>query len=192
MSYLLDVLGSFAIGSLVLLMLFRFNQTMLNASNEKLIYNITQLHTVVASEVIEYDFYKIGYRVDTSAVFLACEEDGVTYLSDFDNDGTIDTVEYSLGTIEELQATENPYDMMLYRTVNGGNPEVVTTVVDFELEYRDTNGVKITPISDLLIESNREAVRGIDVYIHLQSTDKVDGMYQGTEWKRNLSLKNLY
>jgi membrane-associated phospholipid phosphatase len=43
MSYLLDVIGSFAVGALVILMLFRFNQTMLSASNEKLLYNISQL-----------------------------------------------------------------------------------------------------------------------------------------------------
>ena len=192
MSYLLDVIGSFVIGALVLLMLFRFNQTLLSASNEKLLYNISQLNTVVTTDVIEYDFYKIGFRVDTSDVFLACGSEGLTYLSDWDNDGLVDTIEYSLSDEKVLEHTANPRDKVLYRTVNEGDPQIIAAVVDFELSYRDTSGKLITPTSGLVVREKRRIVRGIEVYIYLESPDPVDGIYQGTEWKRNLSLKNIY
>jgi hypothetical protein len=193
MAYLLDILGSFAVGALVMLMLFRFNQTMLSASNEKLLYNISQLNTVVASEVIEYDFYKIGYRVpDTTAVFLDCDDDGITYLSDVNNDGVVDTVEYYLSELKELEKTTNPKDRNLYRRVNKGVPEIITPLINFELGYRDTNGVAITPVSELSDAKKREAIRGIDVYILLESADPINNLYQGTEWSRNIALKNVF
>ena len=177
-----------------MLMLFRFNQTMLSASNEKLLYNISQLNTVVASEVIEYDFYKIGFRVDSDSmdVFPECKSTHLTYLSDFDNNGTVDTIEYALSSKDELEHTTNPRDRLLYRRVNGGSPQIITSLIDFELTYRDTNGVLITPTSELSDAKKRRAVRGIDVYLYLESADPIDGIYQGTEWKRNLSLKNVY
>jgi len=195
-SYMLDVLGSMAIGALVILMIFRFNQTMLSASNEKLLYNITQLNTVNASEVIEYDFYKIGFRVDTADVFSTAELSELEYLSDVDNNGVIDTILYSLSDTTALTATVNPHDRLLYRTVNGGTPQIVTAVVDFELSYRDSAGVLITPISDLSNAAKRREIRGIDVYLNMESADKIvgfdGGFYQGTQWKRNLTLKNVY
>jgi len=193
-SYMLDILGSVAIGALVILMIFRFNQTMLNASNEKLLYNITQMNTVNASEVIEYDFYKIGFRVnsDIDDVFRKAELSELEYLTDIDNDGVMDSVLYSLSDTTALYGTENPHDKLLYRTVNGGSPQIVTSVVDFELTYRDTLGVVITPISDLSVAANRRAIRSIEVYINMESADKIEGFYQGTEWKRNLALKNVY
>jgi hypothetical protein len=191
-SYMLDILGSMAIGALVILMVFRFNQTMLSASNEKLLYNITQLNTVSASEVIEYDFYKIGFRVDTADVFSIAELSRLEYLSDVDNNGVIDTILYSMSDSTALYATVNPHDKLLYRTVNGGNPQIVTSVVDFELSYRDSIGGLITPISDLSVAAKRREIRGIDVYINMQSADIINGFYQGTEWKRALTLKNIY
>lgn len=194
MAYMLDILGSFAIGALVLLMIFRFNQTMLSAATEKLLYNIAQLNTVAASEVIEYDFYKIGFRVntDTLDVFEYCELSGIKYLSDVDNNGVMDTIEYSISDTEDLSSTVNPNDRLLYRTVNGGSPQIVSSVVAFELAYRDSAGVFITPISELSSAGKRREVRGIDVYIHIESPDQIGGLYQGTEWTRNLVLKNIY
>lgn len=192
MSYLLDIMGSFAIGALVMLMLFRFNQTMLSASNEKLLYNISQLNTVVATEVIEYDFYKIGYRVDSADALIRCRTREVAYLSDYDNDGVVDSIKYFLGDKNDLEHTTNPKDMLLYRQVNKDKPQIITALVDFELSYRDTAGVLITPTSELSDANKRKAVRGIDVYIYLESADPIDGIYQGTEWKRNLALKNIY
>jgi len=167
---------------------------MLSASNEKLLYNITQLNTVSASEIIEYDFYKIGFRVDRDStnIFNKCELSELEYLSDVDNDGFVDTIEYSISSTEALEATQNPNDRLLYRTVNGRTPQIVTAVVDFELAYRDTLGVEITPISELIAEDKRRIVRSIDVYIHMESADQLGGMYQGTEWQRNLALKNVY
>ena len=192
MAYMLDILGSMAIGALVILMLFRFNQTMLSASNEKLLYNISQMHTVVATEVIEYDFYKIGFRVNSTDVFEKAKAAEVEYLTDVDNNGVMDTIKYSLSTTSELLSTVNPDDKLLYRTVNGGTPQIVTAVVDFDLSYRDSTGSFITPYSELNDPVNRRKIRGIDVYIYLESQDPIDGIYQGTEWTRSLSLKNIY
>jgi hypothetical protein len=125
-------------------------------------------------------------------VFRKAELSELEYLTDIDNDGVMDSVLYSLSDTTALYRTDNPQDKLLYRTVNGGSPQIVTSVRDFELTYRDTLGVVITPISTLAIAANRRAIRSIDVYINMESADRIDGYYQGTEWKRNLALKNIY
>jgi hypothetical protein len=192
MSYLLDVIGSFAIGGLVILLIIRFNETMLNASNESLIYNLAQFNTTELSQIIEYDLYKIGFRVEGADKFEIAEESNIKYYSDYDNNGSIDTIRYYLSDTLALSNTTNPNDKLLYRSVNGGSPLSIGSVVVFELSYLDSVGTEITPISNLSNPDERRKIKGIDVHIYIESDFPIAGEYQGAEWRKKLILKNIY
>lgn len=192
MSYLLDVIGSFAIGAVVLLMIFRFNQTMISASNESLIYNIAQFNTSQSSQILEYDFYKIGFRVSSEDKFGIAEESDVKFYSDYDQNGIADTIRYFLSDTTALSATVNPHDKLLYRTVNGGQPEIMASVMEFNLAYRDSTGREITPISSLTNATKRREICGIDIHLYIESAFPINGIYPAAEWKRNFLLKNIY
>jgi hypothetical protein len=192
MSYLLDVIGSFAIGAVVMLLIIRFNETMLNASNESLIYNLAQFNTTELSQIIEYDFYKIGFRVDSEEKFAETKESDITYYSDYGNNGSVDTIRYYLSDTSALSNTTNPKDKILYRTMNGGDQLSIGSVVVFELAYLDSAGTEITPISKLTDPDERKKIRGIDVHIYIESEFPIANEYQGAEWRKKLILKNIY
>lgn len=192
MSYFLDVIGSFAIGGIIVLLIIRFNESMISASNESLIYNLAQFNTTELSQILEYDFYKIGFRVDDENKFGIAEKSKVEFYSDYDNNGTIDTVRYFLSDTSALSSTPNQNDKLLYRKLNDDNPESIGRVVLFELGYLDSAGTEITPISDLSDAAARTKIKGIDVHIYVESEFPIADEYQGAEWRKKLILKNIY
>ena len=174
MSYLLDVIGSFAIGAAVLLMIVRFNQSMINASNESLIYNLAQFNTTQVSQILEYDFFKIGFRVDSEDKFGIAKESEIKFYTDYNDDGIVDTLRYYLSTASALSSTVNPYDKFLYRTFNEGEPEIISPVMVFELAYRDSVGNEITPIAKLNSAEQRRKISGIDIHVYIESPFPID------------------
>lgn len=192
MAFLLDVIGSFAIGASVLLLIVRFNHSMLDSSNEFLAYNLTQKKAAQVSQILEYDFYKIGFRITGEEKISIAEKSRIQYYSDYDNDGITDTVEYFLSDTAALAVTDNPKDKLLYRTINDGDEYIIGPVVLFELTYNDSRSTEITPVSKLADPAERIKIREIDIHIYVETEFPVSGIYQGTECRKNLLLKNVY
>lgn len=192
MSYLLDVIGSFAIGAVVILIIIRFNESMITASNESLIYNLAQFNVTETSQIIEYDFYKIGFRVFDDNKFGIADTTEIEYYSDYNNNGYIDTIRYYLSDTTALSGTVNPNDKLLYRSVNGANPDIMGSVTLFKLAYLDSTGNAITPVSILTNPEERKKIIGVDVHLYVESNFPIGDQYQGAEWKKKILLKNIY
>ncbi|MFC2136126.1 hypothetical protein ACFLTH_16040, partial [Bacteroidota bacterium] len=63
MAFLLDVVGSFIIGGIVILLLITLNIEMTENSRRAFENTYLQRTAVSVSETLEWDFYKIGYNV---------------------------------------------------------------------------------------------------------------------------------
>jgi hypothetical protein len=151
-SVILDILGSMVVGGILLLTLFRMNDSATrntyNFSGEL----IVQQNLVTSVEVLEYDFRKIGFCEDP-AKLPHPEEDAILYAdtseikfltdlmitpfgsTDPKGDGTLDTLKYFLGAASELTGTPNPNDRILYRIVNGSSKGVNLGVTKFKIRY---------------------------------------------------------
>jgi type II secretory pathway component PulJ len=162
-STLIDILGSTVIGGLLLLILFRMNDT---AVENNYVYSgerIVQQNLVEIVKLLEYDFRKIGYCYDwtklsdPSMIILAATNNRITFLTDFLSsanpygDGIVDTLTYYLGNKSDLTVTPNPNDMILYRLenqtnlVSSGNAKGSNLgVTEFNLTYFDASGDRIT------------------------------------------------
>ena len=149
-STLIDILGSVMIGGVLLLILLRLNDSAVQNSFQ---YNgemIVQKNLVEIVQLLEYDFRKIGYCKDwnnfpdpTKAIITA-DSNYITFLTDLDSDKFMDTLTYTLGSVDELSHTANPNDRMLYRQVN--NEPLVTSnlgVTYFRMTYYDSFGEEI-------------------------------------------------
>jgi hypothetical protein len=123
-SSLLDVVGSFVFGGILLLMGLQLNA---GANEARAVYSInynlqSNLTTLVG--MIEIDFRKIGYcrdwrkLPDPSLSILTADSNRIKFLCDFDNNSAVDTVTYRIGPPSELANTPNPFDCYLYRKVN--------------------------------------------------------------------------
>jgi hypothetical protein len=85
MSDWLDLVGSFVIGGLVILMITNFKLSINSAAIQNLHSNVIQRQVVSSTEVIEHDIYKVGYRINGDVIMKQIQWDKVYRI---DNNGT--------------------------------------------------------------------------------------------------------
>jgi hypothetical protein len=190
MSSLLDIITATFIGAILILMIIGISFYIQNSAQEVNNANIAQMNVKEISEVLDYDLYKVGYRVSGSKILLA-DSTRLTFLSDIDNNGKVDTVRYLLGNPADLSSTPNPNDRILYRILNneplrGSN----LGVVDFKFTYYDSSNIKIN-YSSLVSQTQRDRIKSIEYYIKVESLYPIEGYYPGAEIKKIVRPKNL-
>lgn len=189
MNSLLDIVGSFIIGGLLMLILFQVNASMQNSTYGKEFDIQNQTRIIGDNEVIAQDFYRIGYRVYSNKI-LSADSTSIKFRTDYNNYGTTDTIFYYLGRKSELAGTENPNDMPLYRVFDKQSPVIEAEVTDFKLTYLDSTGSTMN-YSSLVSQNKREKIRSIKITIERQSPEPVNNKYQSISWQQVVRPKNL-
>jgi len=190
MGYLLDIVGSFIIAGMVIMMLMAININTTTASSVILFTTIEQRKMTDVSELIEYDFYKIGYRIDVDKISIA-DSNEIKFYTDIDNNDLADSIHYFLGDITDLSYTYNPNDKPLYRQRNDQDSLLTEyPVVDFQLSYFDSIGNTLA-YSSLTNSAGRELIKSIKIEIKVESDELYDDKYQTSKWKKKISPKNL-
>lgn len=189
MAYLLDILGSMVIASVVIMILLVLNLNIISSSGENLNANIAQRDLTTTVSVLEYDLFKTGYRVSGSKIAIA-DSNEIKFYTDFDNNGTRDSIHYYLGNVSELSSTSNPLDRPLYRAENDNILKTKFSVVDFNLTYYDSIGNSI----DYALLNNQAArnfIKTIKVVLAIESGEHIEGEYQNSKWQKKITPKNL-
>ncbi|MFZ1731893.1 MAG: hypothetical protein WBQ23_13320 [Bacteroidota bacterium] len=96
MGSMLDILGSYIIGGLVLVLMGAVIIGFQDTTRETMVQEISQISLAEMSQSMERELTNMGYRVYGSQKVLSLTNQGITFLSDFDNDGVIDTISYSM------------------------------------------------------------------------------------------------
>lgn len=183
MSAVLDMVGSFIIGGLLLLMILSVNANFNITSTEDRLELIVQENLTEIVEVLEYDFRKIGYGVTSAfTAITSIDTSAIAFWSDLDNDGTIDQVTYSLSLPNAVPGTMNPRDRILHRTVNGQTISSSLGITSIQMSYFDESGV---------VTTNPQMVRSIEYSITVESTIPIDSVYARSAWTGQVSPKNL-
>lgn len=188
MSSWIDVAGSFIIGGIIILIMANLNIYINTSSAENLYTNIVQDNMASTVNILEHDFYRMGYGINNGRIIEA-DSNSIKFISDLNNSGVYDTVAYSVGTTSDLSGTQNPNDKPLYRTLNNGSPKYTESVTNFDLSYYDSLGNKFNYAS-LNSSTIRSKIRIIKIYLKIESTEPVDGVYQSAEWERKIFPKN--
>lgn len=193
-SSIIDILGSILIGGILLLIVLQLHESSvanLYSNGEEL---ITQLNLVEVVNLLEHDFNKIGYCEDWSKIptptdaILNADETSISFLTDLEPNGVVDTLRYYLGPASELTITPNPRDRFLYRVVNNGTPVTANLgVTQFELVYFDVMGDTInTPV---IVPGG---ISTMQINVTIENTSGYDNNYTSTFWRQiKLSAKNL-
>lgn len=195
MQFLLDHLGAMVIGGILILAIIGLNFQMNSASYDKFAQSTIQQTAISTMETLEYDFYKIGYRIPADRIDIA-DSTTIKFKTDLitsskpEGDGTADIIQYSLGTKSDLNSTPNPNDKPLYRKVNSGQNELVGIVTDWKINYYDLLGNELTYAS-LQDSASRDAIKKIGLQLKFESPQKFDGRYQTFESEKRISPKNL-
>jgi len=198
-SSLIDILGSIVIGGMLFLILLRLNDSAVKNSFQ---YNgelIVQKNLVEIVNLIEHDFRKIGYCANWQAIpdpsksIVAADSNSISFLTDVNEDGIVDTLNYYLGPLSELDHTPNPRDRILYRVVNGSNPMGANLgVTQFDLQFFDIFGNPIALPVNVPGEINtmeiNVAVEDVAAYDDPYSDDDYNHVF----WRQiRLAARNL-
>ncbi|MBN1350192.1 hypothetical protein JXJ21_12330 [candidate division KSB1 bacterium] len=184
MSSYLNLIGSFIIGGLLLLAINRFYSGMQRSSYEKLLDDITSQHTAEITELIEFDFNRMGLHVshNTNALLVA-DSSRIFFLSDNNSNGAVDTVKYILSDVNAASSTENPRDRILYRLINNQTQQdVALGVTDFKIRYYDSMSY---------LSSNLSQIRTFDISLAVESTSAYDNHYSRCFWQTRITPPNL-
>lgn len=193
-STLIDILGSTIAGGMLMMILFRLNdaavQNTYNYGNDL----IVQQNLVEVVTLLEYDFKKIGYCKDwtkipdPSQAIISADSTSITFLTDQNNDGIVDTMRYYVGSPNDLSTTPNPNDRMLYRVVNNATPASANLgITQFKLIYYDALMNKLS-----FLITNPSQIQTIQLSITVESPYSYANDYQRVFWRQvRLSAKNL-
>jgi len=190
MATLIDIIGSSFIGGLLLLLMLKLNlfatSSGITSDNElKLQQNAKTL-----AEIINYDFRKIGYECDSTAIAIA-DSNRIKFYSDIDKNNTVDVIEYYTSDTTVATGTENPRDIVLYRKFNGvamGGPTLGLT--KFKLSYLNEFNVVTNVLAN---------IRYIKVELWVESTIREmesnfvnpNHPYLFTYWEMKINPRNI-
>ena len=137
---IIDILGATAIGGLLLLILLRLNG---NVIESNFIYGSDrslQQGLAETAMVVEEDLRAMGYCADPFKLtdgmsrVISADTSYLSFYTDIDDDGELDSIAYFISDTSALSGTKNPRDRILYRQVNTEPPFMVSTnIVQFKL-----------------------------------------------------------
>ena len=183
MSYMLDIVGSFIIGGLLLLAVISSYTNVSEFALNSSINLAVQENLREWTHIVQHDFRKIGYHVDEPQTAIqSCDSSSISFLADIDNNGSIDSISYSISDTYQIPGTENPRDRMLSRMINGQMITGSLGLTDFQLRYFDGAG------NPTWVPSN---VKAVEVFIQVESTFPLDTTYVWSNWRGVISPLNL-
>ena len=189
MSDWLDILGSTVIGGIVILIFANLNLSISTASAENLYSGIVQRGLTSATDLIEFDFYKIGYRSSGNKIEIA-DSNEIKFYSDIDNDGISDELHYFVSDAKKFTETSNPNDFLLTREKNKEEPAASIPVVEFKLTYYDSLGQKID-YALLSSQDERDKIKTLRIRMQFESADMIYDHYEAVEWEKTIKPKNI-
>jgi hypothetical protein len=152
MNVILDIMGSSFIAGMVLFLMINLNlfssQVSFSSDNELTM----QRNAKTLAEIINYDFRKIGYNYDGTAILIA-EEKRIKFVAGLSvtnpaGIGTVDTVEYF---VEDSVGTSNTDEISLIRVLNNQNPIPSPSLglVKLKFSYEDSTGTLTTDLEKI-------------------------------------------
>jgi len=185
-STIIDIVGSIIMGGVLMVILLTTNS---NAVQNTYTYggdlSIQQGLTSI-TQIIDSDFRKIGYSsiltivLDPTKIILLADTSSIKFLSDVNNNGSVDTVYYYLGATSELSYTTNPRDRNLYRITHDSSSAITMKspgVTIFRFAYFDSLGNALScPVSSLA------KIAKIQISLKMESAIPYKGTYVSSAW----------
>ncbi len=189
MTAILDIILSYIIGGILLLMILTVNANLTNVAFQSSLDYQAETNAMSVGQIFEYDFYKTGYHA-TSPKITYADTAAITFKADLQNVGTVNTVAYFIGTTADAAATPNPNDFPLYRQVDGASAaKSYYGLTWLKFTYYDSSGTELS--TPMTLTSDLEKIKSIRVQATVQSTFPVDSTYSSTYWERTFFPMNL-
>ena len=193
MSVNLDLIGSFIIGGTLLLAVLNLNATLVDSSYQSTLDLMVQQNLNVLGELIRYDFCKIGFGVtDPTTAILLADSAEITFQTDIDRDGDVDTLRYYISEPAAATSTLNPEDRLLYRVINSAPAEGdAWGVTEFELRYLDADGSETGDLGSIKAVEVSLTLQGVYPYGKIVVEGVEKDRYSQTAWETTFWPRSL-
>lgn len=181
----ISLLASAVIGGLVLLSFQQFSNDVSQDSYDNTMSHITYGNLDEVKQIIEYDFSRIGLGVNDPAQAIITQADSIDlrYVIDSDSNGVLETMRYYLSNTAAASHTPNPNDRNLYRVVNGGTAQLISTgLTDFKVKYYDTGGNATTTPAN---------VRSLSISLKFANPYDATNQYPEMVWRGRVTPPSL-
>ena len=189
-----NLITSYVVGGLVLISFLVMNANLSQSSNSLTMRQLTQNNSTSTKEIFYHDLLKIGYQPlkSTEDPISVAADDQITFQSDLDNDGSLETVEWFLDQESPLNSTENPHDYALARSINGARYDINLGITELRFTYLDEHRDTLaTPVTQ---KADRNRIRYINIKVRTSSGASAGDEQQGythTVWDKTFSPVNL-
>lgn len=179
-----DIFGSIIISSLFMMTIIVFHNSLSQERSMSNLWIITQENAKALSDVIEYDLRKIGYGLSPGqSPFLSADSTQITFCSDFNKDGNIDSIRYHVSDSTQASGTDNPKDLLFYRVVNGQTVRgSALGITSLKFSYYDSTGT---------VTNTLDEIREIEVEFNVESPITVDRYYPSVFILKKIKPKNI-
>ena len=92
----LDLLGSYIIGGMVLILMTGVILNFQEDARDTVLQEISQVSMAEMSQTMDKEINNLGYRVPGDRKIVSLDYRSISFLSDYDNDGIVDTISYSM------------------------------------------------------------------------------------------------
>lgn len=178
----IGLVSSFITGGILLISILALHLNLFQNSNQTTMDVMSMDNLKAVVEVVDHDFTKIGYGVSAN-VFTSADSNQVTYQSDIDDDGTINTVSWRFNPGQPNTQTPNPNDFTLQRVVDGNTLNLGLNVTDFELTYFTINGT---------VTTNPDSIRQLRVNIICQAPAEYRNRFAESAWEKTYIPINFF
>jgi hypothetical protein len=184
-----DLLISSFIGGILLVAVFSLNANLMHTGFETTRDDVSQTQLLGFTQLMEYDFNKIGYRASSPKITIG-DSTEIIFKSDIANNHVVHMIRYITGAVTEGVSTQNPNDFPLYRYIDGTKSlQNYYGLTYFRFTYYDSTGTKIgTPVT---ATNQLNRIKSIKVQAVIQSFYKVDSTYASCYWERTFFPKNI-
>jgi hypothetical protein len=188
----LGLVTSFIIAGLLMMTIVTLNMRMGQHSADITLHTMSQTYVSTISDIIQYDFTKVGYNVDgpISNPILIADETEIQFLSNLDNDGTIRTVTWQLSTTQ-LTGSNNPRHRNLKRIVDGDETDISLGVSRFQIFYYLSG--QPDPLAFPISAADREEINRIEVILEVEPREGTgrNNQYTTSSWRKIFTPPNL-
>ncbi|MBX2975256.1 MAG: hypothetical protein KF721_03915 [Ignavibacteriaceae bacterium] len=188
MGQFIELIGSTIIAGFIILIIINLNIRMNSTAASFVQSSLNQRNAIAIGQILEYDFYKIGFKAGTNKIFQA-DSGRISFAASLNNDASIDTITYYLSSTSNLANTQNPNDRLLYRRVNQ-QLSYAGIVTRFYIQYYDSLLNNLTYAS-LTTQANRNRIKVVKAYIRNELANQKDGTYSPVEWQKEFRPRNL-
>jgi hypothetical protein len=189
----LGLVTSFIIAGLLMITIVTLNVRVGQNSADITLHAMSQSRISAISDIIQYDFAKVGYNVDgpISNPILIADETEIQFLSNLENDasGTVRTVTWRLSDIQ-LPGSNNPRHRNLKRIVDSDETDITLGVSRFQIfYYKPGQHGPLTSIS----ATDKEEINRIEVILEVEPREGTgrNNQYTTSSWRKVFTPPNL-